>query len=128
MAAAFGSLDIGELPYTVGDVTDPKSVEKAMEGCEALVHAASIYSLDNRVASQMRDVNATGTSVVLGTASSLGLDPIVYVSSVVALFPPDDKVLTTQSPVKNPRGNYYRSKADAERVARDYQERVSRAV
>ena len=46
MAAAFGSLDIGELPYTVGDVTDPKSVEKAMEGCEALVHAASIYSLE----------------------------------------------------------------------------------
>ena len=51
------------------------------------------------------------------------LDPIVYVSSLVALFPPDGKVLGPDSPVKDPPGAYYKSKAEAERLAREYQER-----
>lgn len=59
---------------------------------------------------------------MLGTAQRLGLDPIVYVSSEVALLPPaDGEVLTPDSPVKRPPGPYCRSKADAELVARRFQ-------
>jgi nucleoside-diphosphate-sugar epimerase len=67
-------------------------------------------------------VNVRGTDIVLGTAHRLGLDPIVYVSSEVALLPPaHGEVLTPDSPVQRPPGPYCRSKADAELVARKYQ-------
>jgi nucleoside-diphosphate-sugar epimerase len=121
--AALGPLGIGEVDYTVGDVTDAASVEKGMAGCEAVVHAASVYSLDVRAAKVMGRINVEGTEIVLSAAARLGLDPVVYVSSLGALYPPKGAILDEQSPIKGPPGPYYGSKADAEQVARGYQER-----
>jgi dihydroflavonol-4-reductase len=81
-------LEAGDLDTMVGDVTDPAAVEQALRGCEAVVHAGSGFSMDSRDAGRIRQVNVRGTDVVLGTAHRAGLDPIVYVSSVVALLPP----------------------------------------
>lgn len=106
----------------VGDVTDPASVEAAVEGCDAAWHGASVYSLDVRRAAETRRINVEGTRTVLGAAVKAGLDPIVYVSSLVALFPPArGEVLSARSEVKDPPGAYYGSKADAERVAGEFQ-------
>src|SRR5262249_61385361 len=105
-----------------GDVTDPASVERAMEGCEAVLHGASVYSFRRRDAKLMEETNARGTDVVLGTAQRLGLDPIVYVSSYVALLPTEGRVQSPASPVLTPRPPYARSKAESERVARGYQD------
>jgi dihydroflavonol-4-reductase len=59
---------------------------------------------------------------VLGTAYRVGLDPIVHVSSEVALLPPaSGEVLGPDSPVKRPPGPYCRSKAASEVVARKFQ-------
>jgi nucleoside-diphosphate-sugar epimerase len=121
IAPALEPLGVTKVDSTVGDITDPKAVERAMGGCEAVLHAAAVYSLDSRAAKRIRETNVRGTDVVLGTAVRLGLDPIVYVSTVGALLPPDGEVLTPDSPVKAPLGTYVRSKAEAERVARKYQ-------
>jgi dihydroflavonol-4-reductase len=70
----------------------------------------------------MREVNVRGTEIVLGTAHRLGLDPIVFVSSELALLPPTDgAALTADSPVGKSKWPYCRSKADSELVARKYQ-------
>jgi nucleoside-diphosphate-sugar epimerase len=122
VSAALGPLGVEGVERVIGDVTDPTVVERALEGCDAVLHAASVFSLDARKADEMRAVNVRGTDVVLGTAHRLGLDPIVYVSSELALLPPTDgEVLTADSPVGQPPGPYCRSKADAELVARNYQ-------
>ena len=71
-----------------GDVTDPVGVERALDEADAVLHAASVFSMDPRKADEMRSVNVRGTEVALGTAHRLGLDPIVYVSSELALLPP----------------------------------------
>jgi len=47
-------LGVKECPYVVGDVTDSEAVERAMEGCDAVVHAASVYSLDPRLKNLLR--------------------------------------------------------------------------
>lgn len=112
----------------LGDVTAPGSVAKAMAGCDALLHAAAVYSFDARAAARIRDVNVRGTEIVLGAAVRAGLDPVVHVSSYVALLPPGDAVLTPDSLVKRPQGAYSRSKADSERVARRYQEQGAPVV
>ena len=107
----------------IGDVTEPVAVERALDGCDAVLHAASVFSMDARKADEMRSVNVRGTDIVLGTAHRLGLDPIVYVSSELALLPPaGGEVLTPDSPVTQPPWPYCRSKADSELVARKYQE------
>jgi nucleoside-diphosphate-sugar epimerase len=122
VAAALGPLGVDGVETVSGDVTDPAAVERALTGCDAVLHAASVFSLDPRKAAEMRAVNVRGTELVLGTAHRLGLDPIVHVSSELALVPPSDgEVLTPDSPVGESRWTYCQTKAESEAVARDYQ-------
>jgi dihydroflavonol-4-reductase len=65
-------LQAADLDTVVGDVTDPAAVQGAVRGCEAVVHAASVYSLDSRDAGRIRQVNVRGTDVVLGWRTGLG--------------------------------------------------------
>lgn len=119
---ALAPLGIGEVDHVVGDLTDPASVERGMRGCDAVLHAAAVYSLDVREAKRMRRVNVEGTETVLGTAARMKLDPVVYVSSVLTLRPGEGDSIDEQSPVREPHGAYFRSKADAEAIARRYQD------
>jgi nucleoside-diphosphate-sugar epimerase len=123
VSAALTPLSVDGVETSIGDVTDPEAVERALDGCEAVLHAASVFSLDPRRAGEMRAVNVRATDTVLGRAHRLGADPIVHVSSELALLPPTEgRVLTPDSPVKGPRWPYSRSKADSERLARRYQD------
>ena len=121
-------LGVADVESVLGDVTAPESVAEAMAGCDALLHAAAIYSFDARAAARMREVNVRGTEIVLGAAVRAGLDPIVHISSYAALLPPGGAVLTPDSAVTRPQGAYCRSKADSERVARRYQEQGAPVV
>ncbi len=106
-----------------GDVMEPRSVASAVEGCDAVVHAASIYSLDSRRAAELMTVNVEGTRTVLESAVRAGLDPVVYVSSAVCLRPArPGEPLGPDSPVRETTSPYGRSKAEAERVVRRMQE------
>jgi dihydroflavonol-4-reductase len=121
--AALGPLGVDGVETVIGDVTDRVAVERALDECDAVLHAASVFSLDPRKADEMRSVNVRGTDIVLGTAQRLGLDPIVHVSSELALLPPAaGEVLTPDSPLKEPPWPYCRSKVESERVARSYQQ------
>jgi dihydroflavonol-4-reductase len=120
---ALAPLGIDEVETVIGDVTDPAAIERALDGCDAVLHAASVFSMDARMAEEMRTVNVRGTEIVLGTAYRMGLDPIVFVSSELALLPPGQggAVLTHESPVGEAGWPYCRSKAESELVARRYQ-------
>jgi nucleoside-diphosphate-sugar epimerase len=121
-ATALDPLGVNGVEVAVGDVTDQPSVERALEGCDAVLHAASVFSMDPRRDEEMNSVNVRGTETVLGTAHRLGLDPIVHVSSEVALLPAaDGEALTPGSPVQRPAGTYSRTKASSELVARGLQ-------
>ena len=112
-----------DLPDRVrGDVLDPASVASALEGCDAVVHAAAIVANDRRRAAEVLATNPAAAENVLGAAHEAGLDPIVHVSSVASLFPPPGPLITAETPVANPTSAYGRSKVGAELVARDLQE------
>jgi dihydroflavonol-4-reductase len=123
VATALKPLGVDGVASVTGDVTDPAAVHRALDGADAVLHAASVFSMDARRADEMRSVNVRGTDVVLGAAHRLGLDPIVHVSSEVALLPPaEGAILTPDSPVQQTSWPYCRSKADSELVARRHQE------
>jgi dihydroflavonol-4-reductase len=52
----------------VGDFTDADSIDAALTGCDAVVRAASVYSLDPRDAARIAATNVRGTEIVLGAA------------------------------------------------------------
>lgn len=105
----------------LGDVRDAEAVGRAVAGTDAVLHAASVFSFDSRDHRAMRDTNATGTETVLAAAVAAGADPIVHVSSVVALMPSTTPITTT-SEVGRPRETYMASKVDSELIARRHQE------
>jgi nucleoside-diphosphate-sugar epimerase len=70
----------------VGDALDEQAVARALDGCEAVVHAAAVFSFDTRRAAEMLRTNLRTTELVLRQAVAQGLDPVVHVSSTVALI------------------------------------------
>jgi nucleoside-diphosphate-sugar epimerase len=114
----------GDLEAVAGDVTEPESVERALGGCEAVIHGASVFSMDARMGHLMRRVNVAGAEAVLSAAVRRGLDPIVLISSELSLLPPDGRVLRPDSPVRPPpeRYAYCHTKGLAELVARGFQQ------
>jgi dihydroflavonol-4-reductase len=117
---ALAPLGVRAPAHVIGDVTDADSVRRALDGCDAVLHAASVYTFDARRAASMRRDNLTAAALVLGTARELGLDPIVHVSSFVALLPAQAP-LRADTPVGRPKGAYNVSKAETEQIARDMQ-------
>ena len=113
------SVEVGDV--VAGDVTDRDAVVRALDGCDAVLHAANVYSLDKRAVEGMRRVNTEGTEIVIGEAVKAGLDPIVHVSSYVALMPADGELVTRDTPTGNPASDYSQTKAAADRIARRYQ-------
>jgi nucleoside-diphosphate-sugar epimerase len=118
--AALAPLGVDEVDTVTGDVLDAASVQAAVEGCDALINAAAIFSLDPGEAERMLATNTRATEIVLEAAIGAGLDPIVHVSSYVALLPSND-VLGPNSPVGVGAPAYPRSKAESELIARRHQ-------
>ena len=86
------------------------------------MHAAAVFTLDRGRDAEVARVNLSGAMNVLGTANRIGLDPIIFVSSLSALFPPDGPLFTADTTVKNPTNPYASSKASCERYARALQD------
>ena len=68
-----------------GDLKDPLSVKKAMEGCEVLFHVAADYRLWVPDPASMYRNNVLGTRNVMFEALRSGIRKVVYTSSVATL-------------------------------------------
>ena len=106
-----------------GDVTDAAAVAKAVAGCNAVLHAASVYSLVWKRNAEMQRVNAPGTRIVLEAGLAAGCNPVVHVSSVMALIGGTRRgaTISADSPPGAPVGVYARSKRDSDLIARGLQ-------
>ena len=109
----------------VGDITDPDSVGKALEGVDALVHAAAVVSMEGNRAEEVLATNHRGVELVVGGGVERGLESIVYVSSIGAIFTPNTGPVHRDSPVADEDSSsaYGRSKADAELLVRELQDK-----
>jgi nucleoside-diphosphate-sugar epimerase len=100
-----------------GDVGDAASVRAALADTEAVVHAAAQVALRKKDEAAARAVNVGGTETVLAEAAAAGIDPVVHVSSLVALFPARGPRIEADDPPTHPVQPYSASKADAHRAA-----------
>lgn len=126
LATTLGAVgvDIDSLDIAEGDMTDRDAVAAAVTGIDAVIHAAAVVAvLDQKEAQRSVEINLLGTRTVVDAATAAGCDPIVYVSSVAALFSPRHEVIRADlPPVIDAASPYTRSKAIAEQFARDRQD------
>jgi nucleoside-diphosphate-sugar epimerase len=105
--------------YAVGDMADAQAVRTALTGCDATLHAAAtLYG-----GKEVYAANVQGARNVLGIGCELGLDPILFISTVVAMFPPAGERFTVDDPIRGLETTYGRSKVEGERFARELQAR-----
>jgi len=109
----------------LGDVTDRDSLDRAMTGCDAVVHAAALVRIDAPAAAFDR-VNVGGLENVLGAVERAGVSRLLYVSSFIALGPSEHGAAGTLDESAEPLRNgdrrwinhYERTKALADARAR----------
>jgi len=116
---------VKDLPVDIvtGDVRDYQSVLQATRGCHQVYHVAALYKLWVRRKQDMYDCNVLGTENILRAAREVGVEKIVYTSSVATLgIPSDGGQGTENTPVSlaDMVGHYKRSKFLAEQVALQY--------
>jgi nucleoside-diphosphate-sugar epimerase len=105
----------------VGDVTDADAVSRALEGCDAVLHAAAVVALEASRAGEVLGTNRRGVENVVGGAHARGIESIVYVSSQGALWSPGGTPISAESPIATARSAYARSKAESEQLVRELQ-------
>lgn len=117
-------LSAQEIEVVSGDLEDPASIRRALQGRQGLLHCAGRFSPSLADAALLHRTNVDGTRVILEGAAAAGLERIVHVSSMLALFPPRGPVMTAEDPVAQPRSMYAATKARAEQIAREIQARA----
>ena len=106
-----------------GDITRPDSVQKALEGVDAVVHMAGIlppvaYEKPELAAK----VNVGGTRIIVDILKQMGKQiPFIFTSSVAAFGPTPHvtEPLCTEEHDANPKGAYGETKLQAENIIKE---------
>ena len=76
---------LSRFQWVEGDVTDPDSLEVALEGVTRVFHCAALVSFHKADHAAMRAINAEGTANLVNAMLHLGTPRLVHLSSVAAL-------------------------------------------
>ena len=104
-----------------GDLNDPSSLDRAVQGCRFVFHVAADYRIWVPDPAAMRRANVTGTVALLRAGQRAGIERAVYCSSVAALgltgtdIPADETTPVDPAAIA---GVYKRSKYEAECAVR----------
>lgn len=110
-----------EAEEAVGDIMEADSLPAAVEGVDAIVHAAGLVKA--RSEAEFNAVNVRGTANLLDAlGSSNGVQRFVYISSLAAHGPSEDGSPRRVDAAAEPVSAYGRSKLRAEGVVRAWAE------
>ncbi len=91
-------LDGLDVEHAVGDLTEPESLEAAMQDVDAVYHVAGVAS-SHSTAGRMYTVMVEGTRSLLQAALEAGVQRVVYTSCVMALGVPETSAARQGQPV-----------------------------
>jgi len=118
--------ELPEVQGVQGDLRDPASLERAVEGCGVVFHVAADYRLWTREPDEMYKSNVEGTRSMLLAARRAGVERFVYTSTVGCIGVPPDVTLANMGDERSEaflgdmQGPYKRSKFLAEQVALEF--------
>lgn len=108
-----------DVERVTGDLRDPDSLRRAVEGCKLVFHVAADYRLWSKHPGELYSSNVDGTRNLLDAAARAKVERIVYTSTVGCIGMPEGRNGDEQTPVSiaDMAGHYKRSKWLAEQVA-----------
>ena len=108
-----------DVERVTGDLRDPESLARAVEGCRFVFHVAADYRLWSKDPRELYRSNVDGTRNLLDAAERAGVERIVYTSTVGCIGMPKGRNGDENTPVaiKDMAGHYKRSKWLAEQIA-----------
>ena len=114
--------ELSEVQVVQGDLRDPASLQRAVEGCGVVFHVAADYRLWTREPHEMYRSNVEGTRAMLEAARRAGVERFVYTSTVGCVGMPPGGIGDESVPahLDEMQGPYKRSKFLAEQVALEY--------
>lgn len=116
------SLDGLEVEKIQGDLHDQLALERLMNSCEALIHAAALISIDGDMKGLVHRTNVAGTRQVMEAAKADGVKRVIHISSVhaYAQHPLDAIFDEHRAPAGDNTFAYDRSKRDGQALALSY--------
>jgi len=108
-----------DIERVTGDLRDPESLARAVEGCELVFHVAADYRLWSKHPLDLYASNVEGTRNLLEACAHARVERIVYTSTVGCIGMPQGSLGDETTPVSidDMAGHYKRSKWLAEQVA-----------
>lgn len=111
--------------FVQGDICDREDVERAMQGCDTIVHFAAESHVDRSITGPAIFVktNVVGTQVLLDVAKELGVKRFHHVSTdeVFGELPLDQpEIKFDENTPYSPRSPYSASKAGSDHLVRAY--------
>ena len=116
-------LDLENVEFVQGDVTDLDSVRRGMDGCDQVYHVAGWVQFTPWGMKTARRVNVEGTENVCRTALEIGVGRVVHTSSIAAVghgpidAPANEETVWNLGHLRVP---YYETKHEAEVVVQRY--------
>lgn len=108
-----------KIELVLGDITDPVSLDNAMQGCDVVFHIAAAFREAKHPDKYYFEVNAEGTRNVFESAVRSGVKKVIHCSTTGVhghiVAPPGNE----DSPIA-PRDVYQESKVEAEKIAQAY--------
>lgn len=122
---ALGDLD--PVDVTIGEPVDAATVARALDGRDALIHAAAVYSYARADSKRVLAETPALARAVLGAAMDAGTPRVVDISTG-AVFSLDEPRIDESTPLTQPGGRewgdpYLQAKVLAERAGREFEAR-----
>ena len=121
------ALPVAKLELRLGDVTDPGSLESAVEDTDVVYHLAG--AIEARSLAELNAVNEVGTRNLAQACARAGTTPVlVLVSSLEAAGPDPEGRVRTEADPSAPVSNYGRSKLASEKAIQDLASSVPTSI
>jgi dihydroflavonol-4-reductase len=102
-----------------GDLRYADQIMTALQGCDAVIHAAGLFSMWHE-AGDFAATNVIGTEHVLAAARHHQIRRLIYISTVAVIGTPIPGQIVDEKHPAHPSDPYQQSKLDAERLIQRY--------
>jgi dihydroflavonol-4-reductase len=102
-----------------GDIRRPESIERLVDGCDAVIHAAGRFRFWGK-REDFRSVNVEGTRNILEAARCANVQRFVHISTVAVIGAPRPNTIIDENTPCQPCDEYQHSKLAGERLALKY--------
>lgn len=114
--------------HVTGDILEPDSVARAVDGCDMVFHVAGLSAYWRARREQVYRVNVEGTRIVMEACLRAGVARVVHTSSVAAIGIPPPGTLGTEETPFDPLSATFAYAGSKRRAEEEVQRAVARGL